>query len=230
MAILFNSKLHRFIDSITGRIVSKDPFRRILAKGESQSFRSEQQARDWFRKEAGKVKKSTAVKQINTPLKTGKLNDDLKAQVTGNILPGRMYMFYYDPKYKNDDRVLPYYDHHPLIFPIEYKDNGFLGINFHYLPRRYRAVLMDALYNSQVFTDEKTNKKMLAISYGILKGASKFRYFKPTVKHYLYSHVKSMFLEIPYEQWDIALFLPTEQFMKESMAKAWSDSVKKIGI
>ena len=49
---------------------------------------------------------------------------------------GRMNFFMYSPKYKDDARVLPYYDRFPLILPVQplrpYTEN-FMGLNFHYL-------------------------------------------------------------------------------------------------
>ena len=60
---------------------------------------------------------------------------------------GQMFMFFYDPKNK---QTLPYYDRFPLVFPIELYSDGFLGINLHYLPQKYRANLMDALYSIEL--------------------------------------------------------------------------------
>ena len=60
---------------------------------------------------------------------------------SSNVL-GKMYFFSYDPKWKDK---LPWYDRFPLIFPIERYNDGFLGINFHYLHPRDRAILMDEL-------------------------------------------------------------------------------------
>ena len=44
---------------------------------------------------------------------------------------GKLNMFFYDPKFK---KTLPYYDTFPLVLPLEAYSDGFLGINFHYLP------------------------------------------------------------------------------------------------
>jgi hypothetical protein len=56
--------------------------------------------------------------------------------------PGTMVLFVYNAKWK---KILPYYDQHPLIFPIHVEADRFLGINLHYLPISYRAQMMDAL-------------------------------------------------------------------------------------
>jgi hypothetical protein len=137
---------------------------------------------------------------------------------------GIMNLFGYDPKHKE---TLPYYDRFPLIFPFKRVKGGFLGINLHYLPLPLRAKLMDGLYslaNNRNY-DEKTKLK---ISYDILNGASKYKYFKPCIKHYLTPHIRSRFVEIYSSEWDIALFLPTERFVGASKSSVYSDSRKKI--
>ena len=53
---------------------------------------------------------------------------------------GRLNMFFYDPKFK---KKLPYYDTFPLVLPLEEYNDGFLGINFHYLPIPLRMALLD---------------------------------------------------------------------------------------
>jgi hypothetical protein len=65
--------------------------------------------------------------------------------------------------------------------------------------------------------------------YDILQSAAKYRYFKPTLKKYLRNHIRSKFLEIQVNEWDIALFLPTESFKKADAKHVWEESRKKIG-
>jgi len=174
-------------------------------------------AREWYRDQAGRVSGNITPSRI--------LNRADEVRKTSDMEYGLMYAFRYDPKMKKE---LPYYDTFPLIFPIRFEQDGFLGINFHYLPPILRAKLMDALYPNV------TNKKYdastrMKVSYSILQSASKYRFFKPTIKKYLRNHVRSMFLEIPATEWDIALFLPTESFKKSDTGRIWEDSRKKIG-
>ena len=174
-------------------------------------------ARDWYRSAAGKLMSNI------TPGVFEKRTDE--ARKVSSMEFGYMYAFKYDPKTKKD---LPYYDTFPLIFPVRMDSDGFLGINFHYLPPVLRAKLMNALYSTL------TNKKYddttkLKISYSILQSASKYRYFKPMLKKYLRSHVRSQFLEVQVNEWDIAIFLPTESFRKADTGRVWEDSRKKIG-
>jgi hypothetical protein len=135
-----------------------------------------------------------------------------------------MYHFFYDPKTKEQ---LPYYDVFPLIFMVGKAENGFYGINLHYLPPQLRAKLMDALYD--VVSDKRYDENTkLRLSYNLLQGAAKYRYFKPCFKHYLTKHVQSRFVEVLSTEWDIALFLPTERFRGANKQKIWSDSRKQI--
>jgi hypothetical protein len=58
------------------------------------------------------------------------------------FLIGALYFFVYDPKGKHD---LPYYDRFPLVMPLQRYDDGFLGLNLHYLPLKYRVAFMRKL-------------------------------------------------------------------------------------
>lgn len=152
--------------------------------------------------------------------------EDQRKRLRGkqNQAVGKMYFFFYDPKWKKE---LPYYDRFPLIFPVGPAKGGFYGINVHYLPYRLRAKLMDALYditNNKKF-DESTKLKL---SYDLLKSTEKFKEFKPCFKHYLNDHLKSRFLLVESAEWDIALFLPVANFEKASQSTVWSDSRKII--
>jgi hypothetical protein len=172
-----------------------------------------QRSRDWFRKRASSAD-TTAQKIIQKE----------RAKQRGRVEPGSMYLFSYDPKHK---KTLPYYDRYPLIFMIGEAKGGFLGINMHFLPLRQRAILMDALY-SLVNNKKYDEMTKLKISYDILKSASKFKLFKPCVKHYLGSHVRSRFIEISPAEWDIALMLPIQSFQKASSSQIWKESLQKV--
>ncbi len=188
-------------------------FDEILAQGvrAGQIPARTQGARDWFR---NKARSTSATPEA---IVRGE-----KARYKNRVSMGKMYLFNYDPKTK---ATLPYYDRYPLIFPVQGAPGGFYGINMHYLPYVLRARLMDALYDlsSNERYDERTK---LRLSYGILKGAAKYKAFKPTFKRYLSSHVRSRFIEINSSEWDIALFLPLESFAKASKGSVWADSRK----
>ena len=145
-------------------------------------------------------------------------------KVRSKTLPGRMFMYFYDPKNK---KTLPYYDRFPLIFMVEKANGGFYGLNLHYLPPKQRAILFDKLmqYSSNKRYDITTR---LRLNYQLLKQASKLAFFKPCFKHYLTDHVRSQLIEVPADNWETVLFMPTENFMKKSVGTVWTDSRKMI--
>jgi len=176
------------------------------------------QAIDWLRQQALQTKNVDPQSVIDDATAFKRLTG-----LSDNSI-GKMYMFSYDPKHKD---VLPYYDNYPLVFPVEYYGDSFLGINLHYLPPMLRAKLMDALYST--LNNKKYNKTtQLVLSYNILKSASKFKYFEPCLKKYLFSHVKSPFVYIAPNEWNIAMMLPTERFVGASKSQVFKDSTSMV--
>jgi hypothetical protein len=68
----------------------------------------------------------------------------------------------------------------------------------------------------------------LKMSYKILSSASRFKYYKPCIKHYLNKHVRSRFIYIKPEEWNVALFLPIQKFVGASVNTVYKDSQKII--
>jgi hypothetical protein len=145
------------------------------------------------------------IKELGTPSQAQLIRD---GKITGRVNFGALNMFIYDPKLKNK---LPYYDTFPLVLPIERYGDGFLGINFHYLPYALRARLLSRL-------DPNAN-------YSALKNV---RLVKPTLKRYLNSNVRSRFRKLEEEDFMTAIMLPVQRFRKSSASKVWSDSRKVI--
>ena len=189
----------------------------LFQKLELEAFRAginprTQQSREWFRK---RIQRLTRVNREQLMRE-----NEITKRATHSF--GSMFMYFYDPKTKDK---LPYYDTFPLVIPVEPAEGGFRGINLHYLPPILRAKFLDALL------DVTNNKKYdqttkFRLTYNILNGARKMRYFKPCFKHYLLNHVKSRFAEVPAPEWEIATFLPTAQWKKASAGKVYSDSRK----
>jgi len=188
-------------------------FQKIAKEGKADGITAgTDEARDWFRDRAMEVKQVNVQKEVRN-----------RERLYNKIVPtdiGRMYHFFYDPKHKD---TLPYYDRFPLVFIMERYKDGFLGMNLHYLPPVFRARLMDRLYTI-TRNDSIRESEKLRLSYGLLSASAKFKYFQPCVKRYLTNHVRSRFLYIPAEEWDIALMLPTERFKKSKKNSVWRDS------
>ena len=155
------------------------------------------EAKDWFRDKV--MEAGTAPSLINAAKDYG----------VSAIVPGSMYLYVYDPKYK---ATLPMYDKYPLCLPISSDGDTFLGLNMHYLNPLQRMSLFNALSslrtNSQY--DETTRINM---SYQLLSSSAKFKFFDKALHKYLYSHVRSRFLLIPPKEWRYAMSLPLAEFV-----------------
>jgi len=174
-------------------------------------------SRSWFDQQA-----LLLTKQGITPPKV--MKGDASA-LKSTVSPGKLYMYYYDPKLKAE---LPYYDKFPLVFPFRKLEGGFLGLNMHYLPYVLRIRLLDKLMNFA------SNKKMnentrLRYSWALIDGVSRYNAAIPCVKHYLLDHVKTPFREIPSYDWATAMLLPVERFSGATKEVVWAESRRKMG-
>ena len=173
-----------------------DEFIQILRSSSREIAESAKSAIDWFK---GKV--TDLIKKVKNP------NQVFTKDATPTI--GQMYMFVYDAKHKD---TLPFYDMYPLVFPIEFYGDGFLGINLHYLPPLARAALLNnlkKLANNNKYDDSTK----LAISYEVLKAhAMRFKGFENCIKRYLFSHIRSSFHQVSSSDWDKAVLLPLQRW------------------
>jgi len=170
------------------------------------------EARDWLK---------AKVKSLS-PSRTALMKD--RDNLKDKSMIGRMYFYFYDPKLKD---MLPYYDRFPLVIPIERYQDGFLGLNLHYISPKQRVILLDKLSNylNNHRYDETTR---IRLSYDHLRNASTIYEGLPCIKKYLYKQVKSRFLEITADEWDIAALIPYEYFDGATKNKVWTDSRKKF--
>ena len=143
-----------------------------------------------------------------------------QGKLIGRPSVGRLNMFFYDPKLK---KTLPYYDTFPLVLPLEPIKGGFLGMNFHYLPPLLRFRLLQRM---QRFADGGLNEKTkIDATYDDVKGIG---LVKPTIKKYLYGHVRSQFLRIDFDEAALAVYLPVQQFKKAGTSRVYADSRRMI--
>ena len=140
-----------------------------------------------------------------------KIND---AVFKRRVSLGDLFCYYYNPKYR---KTLPYYDMFPMIMLLSAEKETFLGINFHYLRPKWRAILLDRV----------TAK----IGGGIPKWSKlrNIRQIAPTIKRYRFDHIMRKVVPIEEDEQEIAIFLPTERFKKSGKAKVWSESERKFG-
>ena len=187
----------------------------LFQKLEYEAFRAgitprTTQSREWF------MDKVKDMKNINR----NTLMKEEPIEIKNRQVIGSMFMFFYDPKHKE---TLPYYDSFPLVIVLKPAPGGFLGLNLHYLPPVLRAKFLDGLL------DVTNNKRYdqstkFNLTYKMLQSASKYKYFKPCIKHYLTDHVVSRFAMVQAPEWEIAVFLPTADFQKATAREVYRDS------
>ena len=127
---------------------------------------------------------------------------------------GHLFCYYYYPLHH---KTLPYYDMFPMIMLLKAEKETFLGINFHYLRPKWRAVLLDRVTAKIGGGLPKWNK------------LRQIRQIAPTIKRYRYDHIMRKVIPIEEDEQEIAIFLPTEKFKKAGKAQVWSASERKFG-
>lgn len=143
---------------------------------------------------------------------------------TGKFLLGGLYFYFYNPKLKDE---LPYYDLFPLVMPLQKYDDGFLGLNFHYIPPKMRVIFLNKMLTRAVY-DSDDELKRIRVTYEILDATKRYREFRPCVKRYLYPHIRSKIIAVQPDEWDVACYLPVQQFRKASAKQVWSESINDI--
>ena len=108
---------------------------------------------------------------------------------------------------------------------VQPEKGGFSGLNLHYLSPGVRARFLDEL----MATAPKNINDMtrLRLRYKLLAGTRKFKEFKPCWKRYLGSNIRSRLVRVPMTDWEIAIFLPTQQFVKRKDNYVWNQSRKQ---
>ena len=148
---------------------------------------------DWFRKT---IRKDRAVD-------LDKATEGLKQK---GIQPGNLYIYGYNPKYAKE---LKYYDQFPCCLILETTKDGWYGLNLHYLPPAMRARLLA----------ENNVKSGNGLKIGKAMGRSKFG--KHALHRYIAKQLTSRPKFVPIKDWEIAIQLPFEGFLKISNTQIW---------
>ena len=189
----------------------------LLAKERSSSEMKvmSKQSLDWLAQKIAQLKGTSSIPIGMSREKFRQVND---------FRLGKLYCFYYDPKGKED---LPYYDRFPMVLAIEKYNDGFLGLNLHYLPFNYRMAFLGKLLKFAV-QGEPGEIDRLRVTYDILVASRRLKEFRPCIKRYLSGHIQSKILAIQPNEWDIAAFLPLQQFRGAKSQQVWQESLEQI--
>ena len=133
---------------------------------------------------------------------------------------GQLYTYLYNPKTKDK---LPYYDIVPLVIPVQYTNNGFYGLNFHYLslPERNKLLNIILPFSQKSETSKKKSSyvKLVSLASGI---------WSPCCKRYLWSHIRTKFVNIPQEDWYEIIKMPVISFQKATTKEIYRQTKRMM--
>lgn len=130
-------------------------------------------------------------------------------RISSNVFVGRMFIYKYDPKYKD---TLPVWDMYPLVIPMDIYSDGFLGLNLHYLDPYNRLALLDRLHDF-INNDKYNNTTRFNLAYNLLSKSRRYKLIEPCIKRYLFSHIMSSIIYIEPDNWETAIFLPVQKMV-----------------
>ena len=162
-------------------------FEKINAKAQGQK-----KTLTWYRNavksEASNYKKNFNKYILNEKSdRIGAVQDQDANELRRFTVQGHLYMFEYSARSK----YLPYYDRFPLVYVVKSDRKHFWGANLHYL---------------------KPKKRIVATSK-LMQGRIDFP--KSCFHKYIQQHVEGLMIDLAATEWDTAILLPTEDFVKD---------------
>lgn len=139
---------------------------------------------------------------------SGKNFNQRAYQPTKDPFIGGLFAFSYDPKHKE---TLPLYDTFPLVMPFNILDDGFMGINWHYMKPPIRRKVLSYL---MVYKEKKSTREYVRISYNLIQSSLHSKEFEPAIKRYLTSHIRSRLIKVDSSEWKHVAALPLAQWKK----------------
>ncbi len=172
--------------------VNKKPGYKTLFERVTSATGGEKKSLSWYvaavKSEAGKYKKNFDKYILDEKRdRTGLPKQQDKNELRRFVVEGHLYMFEYKAKMK----WLPYYDRFPLVYVFKSDKEEFWGANLHYLPIKKRIIAVKKLMEGKV-------------------DIPKICFHK-----YLNAHVEGLYIDLAADEWDTAILLPTEDFVKD---------------
>lgn len=178
---------------------------------ENQKFAPRTSAIRWF------TKAVSGIASVNKKMPEGLYS------INGREHPfyGEMALFGYDAKHKD---TLPYWDAFPLIIVTNIRANGFSGFNLHYMPPQARKEIVKYLihYKNKSKSPILYAHKVVPILNQLSKSDLAFCY-----KNYLGDHVRSKFVIVGRDYWELACELPLQEFRKATSRQVWAERQRR---
>ena len=180
-----------FATTTTKKETKKDSGYKTLFERVTEKTKGEKKSFSWYRN-AVKGEASNYTKNFGKLIADEK-NDSIdpidkqdQNELRNFVVEGHLYMF----EYKAKMRWLPYYDRFPLVYVIKSNKQEFWGANLHYM----------------------SPKKRLLATQKLTKGRIDIP--KICFHKYIHNHVEGLYLDLASVEWDTAILLPTEDFVK----------------
>ena len=186
--------------------VNKDPGYKTLFERVSAATGGEKKSLSWYRnavkQEASKYKKNLGKYILDEKRdRVGAAPEQDANELRRYTVAGHLYMFEYNAKM----RWLPYYDRFPLVYVIKAASKTeFWGANLHYLSPKKRIVATRKLMQGRIDIPKRCFHK------------------------YLQPHVDGLMLDLASSEWDTAILLPTEDFVKDINGRAFPISKEDV--
>lgn len=177
--------------SVQRNTVNKDPGYKTLFEKITEKTKGEGKSLSWYRSavaaEASLYKKNFNKYVIDEKKDRGGIPKEQDTnELRRHVVEGHLYMF----EYKAKMRWLPYYDKFPLVYVIKSTKDEFWGANLHYLSPKRRII---------------ATKKLMENKIDIPKAC---------FHKYIHNHVSGLYIDLAAAEWDTAILLPTEEFVK----------------
>jgi hypothetical protein len=192
--------------------VNKEPGYKTLFERVTAATGGEKKSYSWYlsavKSEAGKYKKNFNKYVLDEKGdKGGIVKEQDVNELRKFVVEGHLYMF----EYKAKMRWLPYYDRFPLVYIIKASKEEFWGANLHYLPIKKRILCVKKLMEGKIDIPKVCFHK------------------------YISDHVQGLYIDLASAEWDTAILLPTEDFVKDvngvkfpiSKEEVWKETSEK---
>ena len=191
--------------SIQRNTVNKDPGYKTLFERVTAATGGEKKSLSWYRSavraEASSYKKNFDKYILNEKSdRVGAVEEQDANQLRRYAVQGHLYMF----EYKAKMRHLPYYDRFPLVYVLKATKSEFWGLNLHYLTPKKRIICTKKLIQGRIDIPKRCFHK------------------------YLQPHVDGLMLDLASSEWDTAILLPTEDFVKDINGRAFPISKEDV--
>lgn len=152
----------------------------------------QEQSWEWYRKSVRKIATKYKNNEEKLPIEERRDKSDNIENRDENELRryarvGRLFLFEYKAKMK----YLPYYDAFPLVYVIKANADHFYGANLHYLHPKKRMLVIEKLKEDRIDIPRICFHK------------------------YITDHVDGFLLDLAIDEWDTAIHLPVEHFVRE---------------